>query len=222
MKWELHLHTEETSRCAHVSAADAVAACAEKGYGGVVVTDHYSADTFDSMEGTMQERVEKWLEGYFAARAAGEKLGVRVLFGLEARVPGSVNDYLIFGAEPDFVRENPHLHEGTLAELHELCRRCNVLLVQAHPYRIGYCQPADAQDLDGVEVFNGNPRHRNANDQAEAFAAAHPHLVRTSGSDYHQTPDVDRGGIETDRDVRTSAELVQLLRDDDYRLLGRE
>ena len=32
-----------------------------------------------------------------------------VLFGLEARLPDSDNDYLIYGASPRFVLENPQL-----------------------------------------------------------------------------------------------------------------
>ena len=216
MKWELHMHTSEASSCGHVPAAEGIAAYAAAGYGGVVITDHFNEDALKRMGGTARERVERWLNGYRTARQTGEALGVRVLFGLEARVPGNENDYLIFGAEPAFVLENPTLYAGTLSDVHALCRRYGVLLIQAHPYRKGHCVPADPADLDGVEVFNGNPRHQNENEKALELAGGHPCMIKTSGSDFHQMEDLARGGIETDWDVRTSAQMAALLRSGEY------
>ena len=40
-----------------------------------------------------------------------------------------------------------------------------------------------------------------------------------SGSDCHQAPDIGRGGIETDADVKTTADLVRVLRGGNYRIL---
>ena len=79
---------------------------------------------------------------------------------------------------------------------------------------------AAAEDLDGVEVFNGHPRHDSRNPLALEFAAAHPHLIRTSGSDYHRTQDLATGGIETDRDIRTPADLVKCLKDNAFTRIG--
>lgn len=80
--------------------------------------------------------------------------------------------------------------------------------------------PAAAEVLDGVEVFNGHPRHDSRNPLALEFAAAHPHLIRTSGSDYHRTQDLATGGIETDRDIRTPADLVKCLKDNAFTRIG--
>ena len=63
----------------------------------------------DRFPGTDMEKTRNWLRGYEQAKAAGDAQGMTVLFGLEARVPGSENDFLIFGAEPEFVLENPEL-----------------------------------------------------------------------------------------------------------------
>ena len=102
------------------------------------------------------------------------------------------------------------MHRLDLAGLHALCRRWGALLVQAHPNRKN-CHPVDAGLLDGVEVFNGNPRHDSHNALTLAFAQAHPHLIRTSGSDYHQPQDLARGGIVADAESRES--LIQCLRE---------
>ena len=45
-KYELHCHTDEVSRCASCPAARMVEIYKEKGYSGMVVTDHYSPLTF--------------------------------------------------------------------------------------------------------------------------------------------------------------------------------
>ena len=72
MKWELHAHTAQGSRCGKIDAADVVARQACAGYGGVVITDHYNNDNVDARPGTPRDRARTWMEGYLLARAAGE------------------------------------------------------------------------------------------------------------------------------------------------------
>ena len=52
-----------------------------------------------------------------------------------------------------------------------------------------------------------------------AQAEADPRMIRISGSDFHQIPDLARGGIVTDRDVRTNADLLACLRSGEYELI---
>lgn len=221
MKIELHAHTSHSSACGRVDAAEGVAMYCAAGYDAMVITDHYNTYNLDRFSGSPLEKTRAWLGGYEQAKAAGDRLGLNVLFGLEARIPGSENDYLIYGVEPDFVLENPQLHELDLPGLHALCRRYGALLVQAHPNR-SMCTPADHEYLDGVEVFNGNPRHDSHNDLTLAQAARTPRLVRTSGSDFHRPEDLARGGIVTARDIRTSRELADCLQSGDFELLRVE
>lgn len=218
MKIELHSHTAHSSRCGQVDAAQSVRMHAEAGYGAMVITDHFNNENLEYFPGTPIEQVRAWLGGYEEAKAAGEREGIRVLFGLEARLQDCDNDYLILGAEPNFVLENPRLHYLSLPELHRLCGEYGALLIQAHPNR-KVCHLAPAEDLDGVEVANGNPRHDSRNDLTLAQAEEHPEWIRTSGSDFHRPEDVDHGGIETEMDIHTSAELAECLRCGRYKLL---
>lgn len=218
MKIELHSHTAHSSRCGKVEAEDSVGMHVSGGYDAMVITDHYNNENLDYFPGTLDQKVRAWLGGYEQAKAAGDRMGIRVLFGLEARLQDCENDYLILGAEPNFVLENPRLNHLTLPELHELCHKYGALLIQAHPSRRN-CHQMPAEDLDGVEVHNGNPRHDSHNGQTLAFAQAHPKLIRTSGSDFHQPQDLNCGGILTNRDIRTSAELADCLRQGDFQLL---
>ena len=75
------------------------------------------------------------------------------------------------------------------------------------------CALAELSALDGVEVYNGHPHHQSHNERALAVAEANPRFIRTSGSDFHESDALARGGIVTDRDIHTSAELAQCLRD---------
>lgn len=45
-KYELHCHTSEVSRCAASSAKEAVEYYKNRGYDGIVITNHYSPQTF--------------------------------------------------------------------------------------------------------------------------------------------------------------------------------
>lgn len=218
MKIELHSHTNHSSACGKVDPEVSMKMFAEAGYDVVVCTDHYNTYNLNRFSGTPVEQTQQWLHGYELAKAAGERNGVNVLFGLEARIPGSENDYLIFGAEPNFVMENPELHKLDLMSLHDLCGKYGALLIQAHPNR-PMCFPASHTFIDGVEVSNGNPRQTNNNHKTLAQAENDPRMIRTSGSDFHQVPDMDRGGILTDREVRTSKDLADLLRSGDYTLI---
>ena len=218
MKWETHSHTRQGSKCGWLDAAESVRMHLEAGYTGIVITDHYNNENLERFYGTPLEQAQAWLSGWRAARAAGDREGLRVLFGLEARLQDCDNDYLIFGAEPGFVLENPRLNHLTLPELHALCARYGAVLVQAHPCR-AKCHPAPPEDLDGYEVLNANIRHENDNARTEALADACPGLIRLCGSDFHRPEDIGRGGILTERDIHTSAEMAACLRGGDFTLI---
>ena len=218
MRWELHAHTSESSRCGKIAAAEGVAMLISAGTDGVVITDHYNNDNVDTHPGSPRDKARRWLRGYLEAKQAGDRLGLRVLFGLEARLQDCGNDYLVFGAEPAFVLENPLLHKLTLAELKALCHANGALLIQVHPFREG-CRPADPALVDGYEIYNGNPRHGNDNSRALELAEAHPELIRGSGSDFHRPEDLARGGIYTDFDIRTGADLADCLRSGRFGLI---
>ena len=210
-KWEIHSHTRQSSKCGWLDAAESVRLHREHGYDGMVITDHYNNENIARFYGTPLEQAQAWTGGWRVARAAAEGTGFTVLFGLEARLQDCDNDYLIFGVEPEFVLENPRLNHLSRRELHALCRAWNAVLIQAHPSRTK-CTPADPEDVDGYEVYNGSVRHENHSDQTKALADAHPELIQTSGSDFHRPGDVDRGGILTFDEIHTSAELAECLR----------
>ncbi len=220
MKIELHAHTCQVSPCSHVRAQRMIDLYTEKGYGAVVVTDHYGKWIMDRAKiSDADEFTEYFLGGFRAAkrRALHTNGAVAALLGAEINLLEGPNDYLLYGVEEDFFYENPLLFRLSLKKLRLLCEKEGAILVQAHPYR-GYCSPADPLLLDGLEAYNGNPRQKNNNDMAYEMASQYG-LIMTSGSDFHEEEDAARGGIETKASIFDSQGLARTLRDGKYSLI---
>ena len=211
---ELHAHTSETSNCGKLPGSQMAQGYAVAGYDTLVITDHISADRFATGFRRPEERAELFLAGYRAAKAEGEKWGLNVLLGAEARLVSGDEDFLIFGLEEAdiaplmlFLDARPDIYA-----LHARVHEWDALLVQAHPYRPGQ-QPAPADALDGMEVYNGSQRHDSRNELALAYAEENG-LLMTSGSDAHQFMDVGRGGLLSDVEITSSRALADFLRRD--------
>lgn len=210
MKFETHLHTSEVSPCSIVPAKKTVQEYHRAGYDGIVVTDHLGPYSLDHFTGTAKEKIECFLNGYYLAKEEGERLGFTVLLGAEICLYGKPNEFLLYGLPPDFYLQHPTLYSAVLPELFSIVHEAGGLVVQAHPFR-EYCTIQDPAFMDGIEVFNGNPRHNSRNELAEGFARRHKLTVQTSGSDYHQLDDLGKGGMVFDRPVSNEKELVAAL-----------
>ena len=206
---ETHCHTAEVSRCGKVPAAQLVKELKRSGFDGAVITDHFYHGYMDAISGSWKDKIDHYLAGYFAAREAGEQVGMRIFCGMEFRTTENSNDYLVFGVTPELLYHRPELHRCSVAELRELADQAGLLIVQAHPFRTGLFRENPAM-LDGVEVFNGNARHNSHNAEALHFAQENG-LLLFSGSDHHETEDRGRGGMVLPREPKDEADLVHLL-----------
>ncbi len=128
---------------------------------------------------------------------------------MEIRFLESNNDYLVFGIDEAFLVENKNLHEVGLQRFRGIIQGSNIRIYQAHPFR-DKMERVNPKLLDGVEVFNGNPRHNSRNHLARSYAQEHS-LGMIAGSDSHQTGDVGRSGIISPRPICTISEFVDLL-----------
>lgn len=212
MKIDFHVHTSEVSPCGKVPAREMVRMYCEAGYSAIVVTDHLFPSLLKKKLSN-PEKAEKWLQGYRIAKEEGEKLGLKVLLGAEARLCEYGNeDFLVYGLkEEDIVWMFDMLDEvQTIAQMSEKLHAKGFFLVQAHPFRPGL-RAQDVALLDGVEAFNGNPRHNSSNHLAKAHAMSGG-LVMLSGSDAHQSVDVARGGMNVPQEISTNEELLAFLR----------
>ncbi len=219
-KIETHLHTSCVSRCGYLDPGTLAQAYHRAGYRAIAVTDHYNRITFDHLGIPLDSAADKifaFLEGYRQLCAACRPYGIQVYKGAELRFDENENDYLLFGFRNALLRDPEAVFRMGLAAFARLARREGAVLIQAHPYR-DKCTPADAGYLDGVEVFNSNPRHENRNDRAEAFAAANG-LRRLAGSDCHQATDIAVTGIGAAELPGDSFAFTRLIRSGSYTLL---
>lgn len=207
-KYDTHVHTAETSPCGKVPAEVMVRLYVEAGYNGIVITDHFVKQIFDiQLFKSWDKKIETYLKGYRAAAEAGEKYGIDVILGIELTFTENSNDYLIFGIDEQFLKENKELYRLGLEGFRKLTAGSGILIFQAHPFR-PFMIPAPSELIDGVEVYNGNIRHDPKNDLARLYALENG-LKMSSGSDSHRIGDQARGGIVLPHRISDSKELVR-------------
>lgn len=218
--YEMHFHTKNTSNCAKVKAKDAVEEYIKAGYDGIVVTDHLSSSTYMKYGRERlpwNKKIDFFLKGYKEA-VKTSKGRINVLLGMEIRFRTSEgdNDYLVYGLNEEFLYNHPNLLEMNIKNFYELAKENNFLVFQAHPFRFGM-KVTNPKFLDGVEIFNGNPRHNSNNDIAEMWAKKFD-LMITSGSDYHEYEDLGTGGIWFSKEITDNKTLVEELKKKEYKL----
>ena len=220
-KIETHVHTAECDTYAFVKAKDIVRMYRDAGYDGMVVTDHYFSMFFDWFGEELcgldhKGIIDRWLRGYANAREEGEKLGFTVLSGAEVRFDGCINDYLVYGLEPEFFYSAPLLNRlRNVKELIEVLPG-GACVVQAHPFR-NKMTVEDPSPLFGIEVHNGGTEPFR-NDLARIYAE-HYGKAMLSGSDFHKAEHLARGGIITETDVKSSRDLAEVLKAGTYSLI---
>lgn len=193
---EVHAHTKEVSRCGWLFAHEVIADLKNAGYGAVVITDHF----LPGERGTREAR-EAFLAGYRAAcNALDEDDDFIVLPGMEIRFIDRHEDYLVYGMEEEDILSLPDdVCEKGPYDFHQLAQEKGWMIYQAHPFR-GKKLPAHPRDIDGMETFNGNPRHDSQNRLATQFATRHS-LRTIAGSDVHRKGDAGIVGVLVPRDA---------------------
>ena len=214
--YELHMHTSDTSRCGKSPAADMVAAYKQKGFTGVVVTDHLmNVQSHAEPETDWNRRVEKQLAGYYAALEAGEKLGLTVYCGWELTYQDNAEDYLTLGLSPQFLYDHPWLERYDIEKYRDAVHAAGGILVRAHPYRRAWYikKPSVEREgiADAIEVFNGGNSSQEENDMALAYAQKH-NMPMTGGSDAHHVDETARGYIALEKKAESYAELCEAIR----------
>ena len=216
-KFDPHTHTAETSRCSNLTADQLVKSYHAAGFGGIAITDHLHGG-FTSRHSDWDACVDSFLHGYKTSKACGDKLGLDIILGAEIRFDTGYGDYLLYGLDEDFLRQNPDLHK---LGIQKFIKRHGgqLLIIQAHPYRDN--GKPSISSIHGVEAYNGNPRHTNRNRKARKLCASHPELYPTSASDAHELEDIGMGWMEFDQPVTDSMRFRELVMRREY-VLGRK
>lgn len=212
---ELHAHTSEVSRCAHMDATGVVDRYLDAGYTTLVISNHFNNFTLDTAGSDWNLRAEYYLRAWRRAKehAAGR---MHILLGMEIRFPENCNDYLVFGLDEQYLLSHPFLYDMNLHDFSETVRADGLLVIQAHPFRSGMTVMRP-ELLDGYEVFNGAVTHDSRNPIACAWCRLHG-KIPTSGSDFHNPDSVIDAGILTDEPVTDMTQLCGILRSGTYTL----
>lgn len=226
--YETHMHTSESSACAHNTGAEMAWAYKEAGYTGIIVTDHFFyGNTAVNRRLPWSEWVEQFCLGYEHAREEGEKIGLQVFFGWEAGYHGT--EFLIYGLDKEWLLAHPEIKEASVEEQFSLVHEGGGIVSHAHPYREEdyipeirlYPEYVDA--VEGVNAMHSSDvsnAHKNPlfNERALAYGREH-NLPFTAGSDQHTTRMIGGGMVFTRRlsDIHDfsravlSGEAVELL-----------
>ncbi len=220
MKFELHAHTKENDICVNMTADEIVKAYKGAGYDGIVITNHFfdlSLEWYkDELAGCTHEGIiDYYLKGYKTAKAAGDSIGMTVLMGLELRFDGTINDYLVYGVNEEFLYNSPLLNTMNLDSFLKILP-AGTIVYQAHPFR-NNMTITDPNKLYGIEVYNGGTateRNEMAGVWAEKF-----NLNVISGSDFHNINHLGRGGVIFEHTVADTQGLVRELKAGRYTLI---
>ena len=194
-RYETHLHTCSASACGIARGRDYIPYYQDRGYAGLMVTDHFfGGNTAVDQRLPWSEQVKRFCEGYEEAKNEGDKRGFQVLFGWEQAYSG--DEYLIYGLDKAWLLAHPEVKQWSRAEQFEQVQRYGGCVVQAHPFRDrAYirCIHLNTVCVHGVEVYNAaNPLKVNVQAYRYAKRLGLPMLA---GSDIHELPASELSGV---------------------------
>ncbi len=214
--YELHAHTNAASLCSHVEPEDYVDFYINRGYSGMVITDHfYHGNTCVNRRLPWEEFIDKFCDGYYRAKHEGDKKSFTVLFGFEQKFTDGTDEYLVIGISPEWLRSHPEIRDMARVPFFNLIHESGGYIIQAHPYRERYyiSDIRLARGLvDAVEVLNVG--HEDVYSRRAYEYAKNLGMPMVGGSDIHSiTGSVRTSGVGLQRKVNTVEELVAELRE---------
>jgi hypothetical protein len=207
------MHTAEVSACAGSSAAEQAYSYIQRGYTGIIVTDHFINGNSTCPDNLPWDiKMKHFVSGYMEAKIAGSEYGLDVFLGWEFSVRGS--DFLTYGLDLEFLIANPNLDRLPIEEYSALVRESGGYLAQAHPYRdewyIENRFPVMPALVDGIEVYNSMDSGRN-NAKALDFAKQHDLPVQ-SGSDSHSIYTSRYSGIKLETKAKSIFDIIDAIK----------
>ena len=218
--YETHMHTSETSFCSTTKAKEHVRIYHDRGYAGIIITDHLSTRNFRRSKfkkgkslRSWEEKVKFLLKGYEKAKEEGDKIGLDVFLGWEFYANGS--EFLTYGLGKEFLLNHKDLDKMLIDEYSKLVRENGGYLAQAHPYREkeGMEVPVDQNLIDGVEIYNASRTHKGKeNAKAIVFAREH-NLPVQAGTDAHKPNLKLYSGVMLDHRAKDIKDIIQSLKE---------
>jgi DNA polymerase III alpha subunit len=195
--YETHLHTNRASKCAYSSGPEYIAGYKDKGYSGIIVTDHfYNGNCSVPHNLPWKEWVNRFYRGYEETKEEGEKRGLDVFFGWEETFD-TCDDYLIYGLDKDWLLEHPEVKTWTRGEQYRGVKEAGGCVVQAHPFRQRYYISKVVLStgcVDAVEAANGGNNESSFDLLAYRYAKK-MNKPMVAGTDIHDASNIYFGDI---------------------------
>ena len=209
---ELHAHTTPASSCSNLKPEELVQLYHEKGYDGLVITNHFDPGKLSLGK---VEAVAMLLRDYQAAKETAKKYGMTVYLGAELRFQENMNDYLIYGVDEDLLGVFYDYIPTDVVTFRKEVTLPNSVFLQAHPFRSGMVL-CDAELLDGMECLNLHPRHNSAVGLATQYAYQNALAIKIAGGDCHDMGDHGLTALRCKALPEDSFQLAQILKTEDY------
>lgn len=209
-RMEMHAHCRPSSPCGDKTPTEVVEIYKQCNYDAVVLTNHFKANYTEDSIAMLQN-------DYREAVEAGEKMGLKVLFGVELTFYNTYGDYLVYGVHPEDMAELFDLLPRGFEHFAESDLRKKSIVFFAHPYR-GRKENIDLHIpymVDGVESFNMHAEVNSDNGYMTRRAYAE-NLLTICGSDYHHEGHHAMSALLVKKVPDTVEELRDLLRSGDY------
>ena len=209
--YETHLHTVEASACGRVSGSDYIDFMKNKGFQGMIVTDHFfNGNSCVPRDLSWDKRVRQYMSGYRKALEAAEGKDFDVLFGVEYCFEG--DEYLIYGVDGRWLLQNDDILGCSREEVYRRVHEEGGIMVQAHPYRDRHYLSEiilAGEITDAVEIYNAaNPDNENALGYQYAKELDVP---VTAGSDLHFFHENALGGMLLPHRISDIGEYVSMV-----------
>lgn len=225
-KTELHCHTRDGSCCASESTEATVEKYIAAGYTSLVITNHMQSyrigdhEPFPMAFPSYEAYVDYCYDAIDLAReAAGDRLCV--LNGFEMRIPYSSNDYLVYGLDRKTAKAF-NIIKAELKDAAAYIRENGGVIIQAHPMRFDMTL-IRPKHIDGYEIYNANNKpFMNAMIREWIGHVEAEDKILIAGSDHHNPKDAPRAGILTEEPIRTTEELVSVLKSRNFTIFPEE
>ncbi len=219
-KYEMHMHTSQSSACAHNTAEEMARMYKLQGYTGIVVTDHFfNGNTAVNRRLPWKEKVYAFMKGYESAKAEGDRIGLQVFFGFECSYTGT---YLLsYCVGEDFLLNYEDIDKYAPEDFIDTVHENGGLIVHAHPFRKAEYIPKIVlfgKKVDAIEVNNYS--HTDPSFDEKAFEYAKKlDLPMSGGSDAHWTDLEKIGGVELDYKARDIHDIIKEIKNKNVTLL---
>lgn len=211
--YEVHLHTDESSRCGRTPAREYIPFYMDHGYDGIVVTDHFYGNPsyVPDKSAPWVQQVDEYCRGYEEALDEGVRRGFKVFFGIEQQFAN--DEALIYGPDKQFLLDHPDVYTWGRRRWFDEVEKIGGCVVLAHPFRVrDYVIKISLNTcVHAVEAFNcGN---RPVDDIYALAYARHYGYTVTAGSDMHCIrPGQPLYGVVFDTPLESIGDYVRAIR----------